>query len=154
MVGEYTQLTYLPAALHTMQLFENNMERTRRLSEWKRNLNAGWANISIGNVQSSLPHEITLGDSFSVNANIRLGNLTPEDVSVELYLGLVNPEGQIINPRSIPMTFIAAEENGDYRYEVTVSACCNSGLHGYTIRVLPRHPDLVTPYLPGLIVWK
>jgi starch phosphorylase len=154
MVGEYTQSTYLPAAQHTLQLFENNMERTRRLSEWKQKLSAGWANISIGNIQTSLPHEITMGDSYSVNADIRLGSLTPEDVSVELYLGPVNSEGQIITPRCLPMTCQTAAENGVYRYEVTVDACCNSGLHGFTIRVLPRHPDLVTPYLPGLIVWK
>ena len=28
-----------------------------------------------------------------------------------------------------------------------------SGLHGYTVRVLPHHPNLVTPFLPGLIAW-
>lgn len=28
-----------------------------------------------------------------------------------------------------------------------------SGLHGYTVRVVPKHADLTTPFLPGLIVW-
>jgi hypothetical protein len=26
-------------------------------------------------------------------------------------------------------------------------------LNGYTVRVLPAHPDLPTPFQPGLIVW-
>jgi len=28
-----------------------------------------------------------------------------------------------------------------------------SGLHGYTVRVVPKHADLTSPFLPGLIVW-
>ena len=31
--------------------------------------------------------------------------------------------------------------------------CQNSGLHGYTVRVLPRHEDLANPFEPRLIVW-
>jgi hypothetical protein len=26
-------------------------------------------------------------------------------------------------------------------------------LHGFTVRALPRHPDLIALFLPGLIVW-
>ena len=28
-----------------------------------------------------------------------------------------------------------------------------SGRHGYTVRVLPNHPDLGDPYKQGLILW-
>jgi hypothetical protein len=28
-----------------------------------------------------------------------------------------------------------------------------SGLHGYTIRVRPKHQDLPASFLPGLICW-
>jgi len=28
-----------------------------------------------------------------------------------------------------------------------------SGLHGFTIRVRPSHPDLSAAFVPGLIVW-
>jgi hypothetical protein len=28
-----------------------------------------------------------------------------------------------------------------------------SGQHGFTVRVLPHHPDLTTSFQPGLIVW-
>lgn len=38
------------------------------------------------------------------------------------------------------------------------AACAKSGLHGFTVRVRPDHPDLtaadgVTPFLPALIAW-
>ena len=28
-----------------------------------------------------------------------------------------------------------------------------SGMHGYTVRVLPSHPDLSESILPGLVKW-
>jgi hypothetical protein len=28
-----------------------------------------------------------------------------------------------------------------------------SGFFGYAVRILPHHPDAVTPYMPGLITW-
>ncbi len=37
--------------------------------------------------------------------------------------------------------------------EANSVACCRSGLHGFTVRALPRHPDSIAPFLPGLIVW-
>jgi hypothetical protein len=32
-------------------------------------------------------------------------------------------------------------------------AAGRSGLRGYAIRLLPNHPDAVTPFMPGLILW-
>ena len=31
--------------------------------------------------------------------------------------------------------------------------CRTSGRHGFSVRVLPSHPDLVTPFLPSLVRW-
>lgn len=41
---------------------------------------------------------------------------------------------------------------GGVRYEAAVIAR-RSGRHGCTVRVLPHHPALTTPFLPGFIVW-
>jgi hypothetical protein len=31
--------------------------------------------------------------------------------------------------------------------------CTTSGMHGYRVRVLPRHSDLASPFEPGLVTW-
>jgi hypothetical protein len=41
---------------------------------------------------------------------------------------------------------------GVYRYEVDTSVA-RSGLHGFTVRVRPYHPDMPTTFIPGLITW-
>ena len=33
------------------------------------------------------------------------------------------------------------------------SAVAQSGLYGYAIRVLPKHSDALTPFMPGLNLW-
>jgi len=32
--------------------------------------------------------------------------------------------------------------------------CSASGRHGYAVRILPGHPDLASPFEPGLITWN
>jgi len=45
------------------------------------------------------------------------------------------------------------DQRGRHLFETEAIACARSGLHGYTVRVLPHHPDLASPFLPGLITW-
>jgi starch phosphorylase len=46
----------------------------------------------------------------------------------------------------------AAAKDGMHTYEGAVP-CRTSGLHGYSIRVIPSHPDLISPFEPGLVTW-
>ena len=32
--------------------------------------------------------------------------------------------------------------------------CRNSGKQGFSLRILPRHKDLVEPYEPGMVLWE
>ncbi len=41
-----------------------------------------------------------------------------------------------------PLTIYAADAPADA-----------TGRQGYTLRVLPRHPSLAHPFLPGLVKW-
>lgn len=38
-------------------------------------------------------------------------------------------------------------------YEADTIPCHKSGLHGYTVRVRPHHPDLQDALIPGLLTW-
>jgi starch phosphorylase len=47
---------------------------------------------------------------------------------------------------------ISRESDGVYLYEGSITPV-QSGFHGFSVRVLPNHPDLITPFLPGLVAW-
>jgi starch phosphorylase len=78
--------------------------------------------------------------------------LTQEDLRVELYAGRINADGEIVEPVITEMKF-CAQEKDSCLYEVEAVPCCGSGRHGYTARLLPRHPNLKHPFVPGLIAW-
>jgi starch phosphorylase len=87
-----------------------------------------------------------------INVKVHLGDLTPSDVAVELYVGRVNMNGELIEGRPIPMSEIGNPVDGVYTYALDTSIG-RSGLHGFTVRVRPYHPDMPVPFLPGLITW-
>ncbi len=84
---------------------------------------------------------------------MHLGALTPDDVAVELYHGRLNADGEIVDAVATAMEPDGAGDAGAYTYEASPVSCSDSGLHGFTVRVLPYHPDLPVSLVPGLITW-
>ena len=71
---------------------------------------------------------------------------------MQLSLGRVGATGEIIVPRIVGM-HVAGGEGGAFSFEASDVPCPASGLHGYTVRVLPHHADLETSFIPGLVTW-
>ena len=46
----------------------------------------------------------------------------------------------------------SAGSNGTAVFGASVP-CAASGQYGFSVRVLPRNPDLPNPYEPGLVTW-
>jgi starch phosphorylase len=153
MVREYTERFYLPAAARHEQLVAEALARAKALAAWKARVQQHWPEIRIAAVRADSLAELQVGQVITVEAHIQLGALTPADVKVELYTGLVNPSGDIVHATPMPMLPTEAETTGLWRFVAASVACCRSGLHGFTIRVLPQHPDLTSPFSLGLITW-
>jgi starch phosphorylase len=153
MVGEYTESFYLPAAAHYREITADGMARARALAAWKARIRASWPQIRVEAVQAQSLAEVRVGGGFQVEARVHLGTLRPDDLAVELYMGQVNAAGEIVDADATPMQPVGPDGEGIYLYRASALTCHRSGLHGYTVRVLPDHPDLSTPFLPGLIVW-
>ena len=71
---------------------------------------------------------------------------------MELYSGLVDLNGELVDGQAIAMRPEGPQSDGTVRYAVE-TAVARSGLHGLTVRVRPSHPDLPVSFLPGLICW-
>jgi starch phosphorylase len=153
MVREYTERFYLPAAARYQALTADGLARARALARWKSKVREHWPEVRVEAVTTGALGELKVGDRINAQAQIRLGALTPDDVSVELYSGLVDAKGEIVEPQTTPMSYAGPGDRDCHRFEAGSVACCRSGLHGFTLRVLPRHPDLTTAFMPGLIVW-
>ncbi len=88
-----------------------------------------------------------------MSARVTLNSLSPEDVAVEVVTGLVGADDEIKDPVVVPMRPSKQDGPGSYLFQAVVQPSTRSGLHGYAIRVLPKHVDSISPFVPGLITW-
>jgi starch phosphorylase len=154
MLHEYTERFYVPAARRYTHLAAGDGGAARALASWKRRLAASWEAVRILDVRAPMA-DATVGMDLPVQAIVHLGELRPEDVAVQLYDGPVDAQGNIVAGKAAEMTVSGQEGEhgkGVYAYDGAIP-CRSSGLHGYSVRVLPRNADLPHSYQPGLITW-
>ena len=152
MVHEYIERAYHPCTEHWQRLAANDFARVRNLSAWKAYIRQHWSGIRIDNVEMDETPEVKVGMHITIKAQVHLGSLTPEDVAVEIYQGQIDPQGNIVAGLSILMDCSESNGDGNYAFQGNIP-CRSSGLHGYSVRVVPKHEDLSSPYELGLILW-
>jgi starch phosphorylase len=166
MVAEYTRKFYHQADMNWEDLTANESERVKALSNWKAHMHHNWPELEILDVQtqtltetvqaepSDQQPELAVGDKVQVQARVHLGQLEPTDIAVQIYYGHVDSYGHIKDGQVAEMSY---EEDtlDEHRVATFVGTipCRISGRHGYALRILPRHADLVEPYESGLILW-
>ncbi len=153
MVRDYTEVFYLPAHARQLELAADGAARAKALARWLERVRREWAQVRIEAVDGGPASELRVGATTRVRARVTLGALDPGDVEVQLYLGRLDPAEEIVDAQTLPMTSVGRDERGWHLFEATAVPCCRSGLHGYTVRVLPRHADLTMRFLPSLITW-
>lgn len=153
MLRDYTERFYLPAAERFTRLEAECAAAARRLSAWTSLVRREWSQVRVERLEDDPVAELKVGEMICVQARLRLGALSPADVMVELYLGALDASGEIVQPAHFRMHFTAIQADGTHLFEAGGVPCCRSGLQGYTIRVLPHHPDLTARFMPGLITW-
>ena len=151
MARDYAEQLYLPNQDRWAQL-NSDWERINRLTEWKARVRASWPQVRIEHVEADFPAQLKVGMSIPLQARVALGELLPDDVSVELYTGKLNAQREIQQATAVPLRHLSQDASGSHLFAGEFP-CSSSGSHGYTLRVLPRHPDLKDPLELGLVRW-
>ncbi len=153
MVREYTTELYVPAAASSRALADGEgFGPARELAAWKQRVQAAWPQVRIEHVESEAAGQL-LGSVLAVRVSVALGELSPDDVSVEVVYGRPDEDGEIAAPAYAPLSAEGASEaTGLERYggEVPLD---RPGPFGYTVRVLPRHRLLDSRAEMGLVTF-
>jgi starch phosphorylase len=155
MLEDYMEKFYIPAFEIFKEIEKNTMREAENFAVWKKRVTEGWKDLQIKELHMDAKGKsvVPLGAEYPIKARIFLGKLRPEDVQVELYYGILNPNGELIETIREPMirerdTLI---EDG-FMYHGIIP-CNKSGRLGFNIRIIPRHPFLVHPCDMGLVIW-
>jgi glycogen phosphorylase len=153
MVRDYVNDMYEPAAARHEVLGADGHTRARALAAWKSRVRSGWPAVAVVSVEADdAPAE--MGRVRAVGAEADLGNLSPDDVEVQLLHGPVGPNEELTEAKVVPMAAIGGDAGagGRTRYEASFT-CERAGRYGCTVRVVPAHPDLLAYSETGCITW-
>jgi starch phosphorylase len=156
MVQEYTDNLYVTLIKRKRSFKEEDYKKIKALVDWKNYVYKNWNSVRIQNVSSnleSLNGIAQVGKTVNVTADLMLGDLKPEDVIVQAYYGPLDIDRQIVNGNVITLEFTESIGDGLYRF-VGIMPANTSGLHGYSVRVLPSNKMMVNSFEMGLINWQ
>ena len=152
MVMQYATEYYLAAHRRSGRLQAENAVLTRHFAAWLARVKAAWPQVSVESSTEDIS-EIHLGEKLEVSARVSLNGLSPSDVMVHVVTGQVNGDGDMAEITVVAMDPKGRDPSGNELFRAIVQPSSRSGLHGYAIRVVPRNPEAVNPFIPGLIAW-
>ncbi len=152
MVSDYERLYYLPIIHRLETLLDRNVQEAGNLARLENRLRTLWKEISMEQPIQSSKGPFRTGEFFQVTVVVAMGELTPEELLVELYTGHMKSVDTLKGIHSIPMTVVERLDNGKYRYACQVP-CGLSGRFGFTIRIAPAGDEYMKQ-LPGLVTWS
>lgn len=152
MVEDYTTRFYMPAAEKFQHLDEPGLGRARAALEWRDKVRAAWPSVKFVKVEDNARTVNELGDAFRITAVVQLGDLSPLDVNVQAVTGKIGPNRDLVATHAVDMAHVATSPEGDL-FECEISLP-DTGHQGYTLRILPSHPDVHVASELGLVRWQ
>ncbi|MFA7236717.1 MAG: alpha-glucan family phosphorylase [Phycisphaeraceae bacterium] len=152
MVQEYAEKYYLPAHKRHMQLTRDKLAGAVKLNKYKNDIRQHWNQMRIEAIDADTTTALGVGQPLDITATVQLAGIQPDQVRVQVYFGTLDGDNRISAGHAIDMTH--GQDLGDGKHSFTGKISVpNSGQRGFAVRVIPGHPDLATPFEPGLILW-
>lgn len=151
MVIQYADEYYLEAHRRHCQLHADSSARAKSMGAWKKRVEAAWPRLRLVPMPVA-ESEVDLGKDVTITAEVALDALTPDDVTVQVLTGRVDVRGELREPTVIAMECASRASSGNFQFRALWRPE-KSGLCGYAVRVLPKHPDAVNSFFPSLITW-
>jgi len=152
MLMDYSNHYYFPALKNYRKLVKEEYNDAKSLAAYFGKLHDSWDSLRIAKIEANSRPVMQRGDSLNVTAHIDLGEMSPNDLMVELYYGAVsNQSNEITNAHKVEMKWVSSKD-GLNQYHVKVE-CTDTGFQGHTVRILPKHEALIHPYRTGFIKW-
>ncbi len=157
MVREYVERLYTPAGQAAARLSADDYSLGREVTEWKDRVRAAWSGVQVLHVESEgLASVPRVGDELQVRAQVQLGALSPDDVSVEVVYGASSEGDMLTRTTHVALNPLPGSAGTGKRGPVTVTfagsvTLTSPGSFGYNVRIVPRNDALASPAEMGLI---
>ena len=152
MVRDYAEKFYVPASLAYQNLASGDLSKAKGALGWRDRVREAWSNVRIVSVEDSSSRSNSLGSDITIQVKVYLSGLSAEDVKVEAVFGKIGPNREITQSRIAACKLIGQE--GDLHILETTVPCDHPGHQGYTVRIVPYHPDISVSSELNLVAWE
>ncbi|HOI30248.1 MAG TPA: alpha-glucan family phosphorylase [Melioribacteraceae bacterium] len=152
MVQQYAEKFYFASYEKRHELMDNNQAKGKAYSSWKNKVYDNWNKVKfISILEEEKNGDLKVGNKYPVVAEVELGDLSPDDVDVQIYFGKV--ENGLKTHSYVNMTCNPKKtKSGKYSYRGEID-CRDTGQFGFTLRILPKNDILINQFELGLIRW-
>jgi starch phosphorylase len=144
-VREYTEQHYLPAAAAYRKRAADNGAVGRQVVNWRNSLDQKWDTLHFGELQVS-----TNGEQHIFRVEVRLNDLDPNAVRVELYADGVNDGAPV--RQEMKRVCQPAGASGAYVYSAALSVARPPT--DCTARIIPQFDGVAIPLEDARILWR
>ncbi|MBO0793572.1 MAG: alpha-glucan family phosphorylase, partial [Ktedonobacteraceae bacterium] len=150
MIKEYATRYYVPLIEQNKHVMDDNYRQVREQAAWKERVQRAWHSLELY-VDGRRDGQLSLGEGIDIHAWVRIQELGPDDLSIELVYGPISNE-QALPQHTLPMAYVKRELDGSYRYDIHL-APEETGSIAYNIRVTPKQGGQAKRSEMGLNRW-
>lgn len=150
MVREYVDRLYRHAWRHAQAVGADDAKGARELSAFGARARAAWPSVQVLHVESGGIENPHVGDRLRLRAYVELGALEPDEVCVEVVYGRGRADETIDSVEHSELELVGGDAGQPkvFSGEIVLD---RAGEFGYTVRVVPRHPLLLSAAELGLV---
>jgi glycogen phosphorylase len=160
MLKNYAETFYVHALDTSARLRQQGFSSTRTATSWIDKMSRAWDRVQIQQlVVCTADSMLYVGQVVPVNVIVDLGELTPDDVVVEIVSGRLDSQDQM-RPFVSESARLVQSANGHgapspnvFSFSSSVQ-CRESGRFGIRARVRPKHDLFPHTFVPKLISWS
>jgi phosphorylase/glycogen(starch) synthase len=154
MLGEYQSKFYKPLQARKKQLTNDNYKTAKDIAEWKKYISDHWEAIKVESMDvfDSTNQSLELGEMFTAQIVLNLGELKPEDIAVEVVFIRKHRSDEITELVSCDALKLVNADSAKATYEGAVKTS-RSGVYEYGFRIYPTNPLLENRMEFSLIKW-
>ena len=125
----------------------------KELTSWGKNLVKNWKTLKFAGISADNSKSVNVGKKLTVIAKLDPGKIQPKDISVEVYYGALDSEGNIMDGSYLVMEKVDSSSENLLIYSGDIP-CEVSGELGFAVRAVPYHSGIIRRYEPPLITWE
>lgn len=153
MLREYCEKFYIPAIQSYDNLVGNGYSLTHDITAWSKRISSDWSKVSVSAVDiPNVNGSTQVGQTMLVRVKVFLGDLTPDDVRIEVVRGSLNAQDQMIGTEVFTAALDESMPDGHHIYHVDMVST-RSGRMGVTARIVPNNGRHIIKHHPRLVAW-